>query len=111
MDPIILQETCGRPFYKCLADAPDNPSALVDWVVGVHASTGIGLTGFGFFFILTVGVGLYNWSEGFVVPTVWVTLMSGVLVTMVPGPVIGRIFGLIVGGVALLFVGLVYYLR
>ena len=108
----MVLQTYSRPFYEILIRAANgDPKALIDWVVAPYAATGLGVTGFGFFFIAMIGVGMYNWSESFVVPTVWITLMSGVLVTMAPGPLVSRFFGLIVGGVALLFVGLVYYLR
>lgn len=107
-----MPSTCGRPFYKYLAEAANgNADALFNWVTCPYAATGIGMTGFGMLFIGIVGIGLLNWSENFTVPVVWMTLMSGVLVAVAPGPLLSRMFGLIVGGIAMLFVGLIFYLR
>lgn len=100
-----------RPFYEILIDAITNGEAPFDWVTAVFASSGIGTTGFGFFLILTISVGLKNWSESFTIPMVWLVLMTSALVAMVPAPVADRLFGLIVAGIAFALIGILYYAR
>lgn len=112
MNLMPLAYSCSRPFYKLLAKAADGDvDAAMNWIMCPYTVTGIGLTGFGFFLILTISVGLKNWSESFVVPMVWVALASGVLVSMVPAPLANRLFGVIVGGIAFMLIGILFWLR
>lgn len=111
LDIMPLAYNCSRPFWNRLAEGVTDPNAIMQWVMCPFTITGIGLQGFGFFLILTVSVGLKNWSESFVVPVTWIVLASGVMVTMIPAPLVNRLFGLIVAGIGLLFIGLIVYFR
>lgn len=108
----IAAYTCSRPFYKLLSDAATgDPDAIVNWVMCPYTISGMGLTGFGFFLIMTIAVGLKNWSESFEVPSVWIALATGTMVAMIPAPVVGKLFGVIVGGIAFMFLGILWYFR
>lgn len=102
--------TCSRPLYEMLNAAINGGDAPMDWLFCSYAISGIGITGVGMFMALTVAVGLKNWTEGFTIPAVWLTLVAGVLVTFVPGALAAKFFGIIVAGLAFLFIGIWYWL-
>jgi hypothetical protein len=82
------------------------------WVAEAFGASGIGVSGFALFVMFGGALGLFNWTESFKVPAVWVVLMAPVVGSTLPVPVIWRLAGLITTALAMLFVGLwVYWQR
>lgn len=105
-----MMADCSRPFYDILVSTVNNPGAIFDWVFCPYAAAGLGMTGVGVFILATGFVGLKNWTEGWVVPGVWLAIVAPTLAAaMLPGNVIRQIAGVLTLGFALLFVGLYYW--
>ena len=78
----------------------------VQWIGEAYGASGLGVSGVALFILVTGAVGLFNWSESFRVPVVWLVLMTPLVAVTLPVPVIFRLIGIVTTGVALLFVAL-----
>lgn len=82
------------------------------WIAEAFGASGIGVSGFALFVLFMGALGLYNWTETFVVPAVWLVLMAPLVASALPVPVVWRLVGIITTALAMLFVGLwVYWQR
>jgi len=76
------------------------------WVAESYAASGIGVAGVALFVMFIPAVGLFNWSESFKVPAVWLALTTPLLAASLPVPVVWRLIGIITTALAGLFIGL-----
>jgi hypothetical protein len=83
------------------------------WLSWVSEAYGVSLTvpGFGAFVLFAGAVSLFNWTESFRVPAIWLVLMTPLIATLLPVPMVWRLVGLITTALAALFVGLWLYWR
>lgn len=81
------------------------------WVGEAFGASGLGVSGVALFVIFGGAVGLFNWSESFKVPAVWLTLMTPLVAATLPAPVVWRLLGIVTTALAMLFVGLWLYWR
>jgi len=84
---------------------------LPGWVAEAFGASGLGVAGTTLFVIFLGALGLFNWTETFKVPAVWLVLTTPLVATTLPVPVVWRLMGLITTAVAMLFVGLWLYWR
>jgi len=84
-----------------------------EWLTWVAESYGVAVTvsGFALFVLFSGSLGLYNWTETFKVPAVWLVIMTPLVAASLPVPVLWRLVGLVTTAVAMLFVGLWVYWR
>lgn len=78
----------------------------VTWVAEAFGASGIGTAGFTLFVLFGGAVGLFNWTETFKVPAVWLVLMTPLVAASLPVPVVWRLMGIVTTALAMLFVGL-----
>ncbi|MFW5956774.1 MAG: hypothetical protein ACOCQY_05160 [Halorhabdus sp.] len=84
----------------------------VEWIAEAYGAGGIGVGGAALFVLFAGALGLYNWTETFKVPAVWLVLMTPLVATALPVPVVWRLTGLVTTALATLFLGLwVYWQR
>jgi hypothetical protein len=88
--------------------------ALIDgdfplWVGEAFGASGLGVAGVALFVQFTAALGLFNWSESFKVPAIWLVITTPTIASTLPVPVAFRIFGIVTTAVATLFVGLWLY--
>lgn len=82
------------------------------WIAEAYGASGIGIPGFVLFVMFGGAVGLFNWTETFKVPAVWLVLMTPLVASALPVPIVWRLVGIITTALAMLFVGLwVYWQR
>jgi len=93
------------------ADAMDEllGSDYPEWIGEAYGASGIGVGGTALFVLFMGALGLYNWSETFKVPAVWLVLTTPLVSTVLPVPIIWRLAGLITTALATLFLGLWLY--
>jgi len=88
--------------------------ALVDgdfplWIAEAFGASGLGVAGVALFVQFMGALGLFNWSESFKVPAIWLTLTTPTIAAVLPVPVVWRIMGIVTTAVAFLFIGLWLY--
>lgn len=81
----------------------------LEWTAEAYGASGVGVSGFALFVLFAGALGLFNWSESFKVPAVWLTIMTPLVATALPVPVVWRLAGLVTTALAMLFVGLWIY--
>lgn len=100
---------CERPLWERLAEATSDPNALFDWVFCPYA-VDIGIVAVGTILLVIGFIGLYNWSESWSIPLVWLALVTPLVsMTALPGGLIRIIAGLATFGVALMILGLYWW--
>lgn len=80
-----------------------------EWMGEAYGASGLGVSGFALFVLFAGALGLFNWTESFKVPAVWLALISPLMAYALPVPVVMRIMGIVTAAVAMLFVGLWIY--
>lgn len=99
--------TCSRPFWELLADGQ-----IFRWVRCPYIIDGLGEAGFGLFLVGLPFVALFNWSESYTMPLIWLAISVPTLgAAILPGVVIRQIAGLLTAALALLIIGLYIWLR
>lgn len=93
--------TLGEAAYEAL-----NNHEFPRWVAESYGASGLGVAGAALFVIFIPAVGLFNWSESFKVPAVWLSLTTPLLAAALPVPVVWRLIGIITTAVAALFLGI-----
>lgn len=83
----------------------------LEWVGEAYGASGLGVSGVALFVLFTGAVGLYNWTESFKVPAVWLALMAPLVAVALPVPVVWRLLGILTVAVSMLFVGIWVYWR
>lgn len=81
------------------------------WVAEAYGASGFGVAGFSLIVLFAGALGLFNWTESFKVPAVWLAVTTPLVATALPVPVVWRLIGLMTVAVAMLFVGLWLYWR
>ena len=81
----------------------------LDWLTMSYGESGLGVSGVALFVLVAGAVGLFNWTESFRVPAVWLALMGPLVALALPVPVRLRLVGLVTVAVAMLFVALWIY--
>lgn len=82
---------------------------FLEWVGEAFGAGGLGVGGVALFVVFTGAIGLYNWTETFKVPAVWLVLVSPLIATALPVPVVWRIMGIVTTALAMLIIGLWVY--
>jgi hypothetical protein len=82
-----------------------------EWIAESYGASGLGVAGFAALVLFGGALGLFNWTESFKPPVVWLALMTPIVSAALPVPVVMRVAGIITTGVALLFLGLWSYWR
>lgn len=96
---------CSRPFWDLLARSVNEPDLLFDWVVCPYAIT-IGVPAVGSIVFIIGFVGLYNWTESWVVPMTWTGLVAPlVALSAISGGLLRLIGGVVTFAVAMVFFG------
>lgn len=99
--------TCNRPFYDILSSGD-----IFEWLSCVFSIDYLGRAGFGLFVLGIPFVGLYNWSESYTLPMIWLAIAAPTIsAAFIPGTVARRIAGLLTAAVALLIIGLYIWFR
>lgn len=80
-----------------------------EWIGEAYGASGLGVSGVALFILFIGAVGLFNWTESFKVPAVWLAIMSPVIAVALPVPAVMRLMGIITVAVAVLFVALWAY--
>jgi len=80
-----------------------------EWLGEAYGDSGMGIEGFALFVLFGGAIGLYNWTESFKVPAVWVVLMAPVVAIALPVPVVWRLMGFVTVALAMLFIGMWIY--
>jgi len=95
---------CSRPLYDLWPD-------LFNWLICGYAIGGLGLTGVGAFVVGMGFIGLYNWSESWEVPVVWLATVVPAMAAgfLIPGSLQRRIAGVITVGAAMLLIGIYWW--
>lgn len=94
----------GEPARDALSDG-DFP----EWMAEAYGASGMGVSGFALFVLFAGALGLFNWTESFKVPAVWLALMGPMFAAALPVPVVMRLMGIVTVAVAVLFLGLWTY--
>jgi len=81
------------------------------WVAEAYGASGFGVAGFSLVILFAGAVGLFNWTESFRVPAVWLTITTPLVAAVLPVPVVWRLAGIVTVAVAFLFLGLWLYWR
>lgn len=94
-----------------LARGDDAREALLEgdfpkWLAEAYGASGLGVAGFTLFVLFAGALGLFNWTESFKVPAVWLAIMTPVVAVALPVPTVMRLMGIVTLGVAMLFVAL-----
>lgn len=99
-----MSEDLGAPAREALVEGD-----FLEWIAEGYGASGIGVSGFALFVLFAGAIGLFNWTESFKVPAVWLALMTPLMAVALPVPAVMRIFGIITVAVAMLFVALWTY--
>lgn len=99
-------EGLADPAHDALMD-----HEFLEWVGEAYGASGVGVGGTALFVLFAGAIGLFNWTESFKVPAVWLALMTPLAAAALPVPVVWRIAGIVTTAVAVLFVGLWAYWR
>lgn len=83
----------------------------LQWIGEAYGASGFQVSGTALVFIFAGALGLYNWTETFKVPAVWLALTTPLVAAALPAPVVWRLVGLLTTAVAMLFIGLFVYWR
>lgn len=81
------------------------------WIGEAYGASGLGVGGVALFVLFGGAIGLFNWTESFKVPAVWLVLTAPLLAAALPVPIVWRIMGIVTVAVAMLFIGLWAYYR
>jgi hypothetical protein len=94
-----------------IGEAAEDALFNEEWLSWISESFGVAVTvsGFALFVLFYGALGLYNWTESFKVPAIWLVLMTPTVAAVLPVPVVWRLVGLVTVALALLFVGLWTY--
>ena len=84
---------------------------ILSWIAEAWGAGPVGVGTFAVFVLFIPALGLFNWTESFRVPAVWLVLMTPSVSMFLPVPVIWRLAGLVTTALAMLFVGLWLYWR
>lgn len=79
---------------------------FLEWIAHAYGDSGIGVSGFALFVLFMGALGLFNWTESFKVPAVWLALMAPLVAVALPVPAVMRLMGIVTVAVAMLFVGM-----
>lgn len=79
------------------------------WVGEAYGASGLEVAGVALFILFAGALGLFNWTESFRVPAVWLALMTPIMAVVLPAPALMRLMGIITLAVAILFVALWAY--
>lgn len=79
------------------------------WLGEAYGASGLAPSGFTLIVLFIGAIGLFNWTETFKVPAIWLAIVTPLVATTLPVPVVWRVLGIVTTGVALLFVGLYVY--
>jgi len=82
---------------------------LLQWVGEAYGASGIGVAGFALAVLFTGALGLFNWTESFKVPAVWLAIMTPLVAASLPVPAVMRVMGIVTAAVAVLFTALWTY--
>lgn len=99
-----MSEDLGQPAREELIDGN-----FPEWMGEAYGASGLGVSGFALFVLFIGAIGLFNWTESFKVPAVWLALMTPIMAVVLPVPVIMRLTGIITVAVAMLFLGMWMY--
>ena len=80
-----------------------------EWIAEAFGASGMGVSGFVLFVMFIGAIGLFNWTESFTPPAVWLALVAPLLAVALPVPVVWRVMGIATLGFAMLFIGLYFY--
>lgn len=94
----------GDPAREALVDG-DFP----EWVGEAYGASGLGVGGFALFVLFGGALALFNWTESFTPPAVWLALMTPLVAAVLPVPALMRVMGIVTVAVAVLFVALWTY--
>jgi hypothetical protein len=83
----------------------------LQWIGEAYGASGFGAAGTALMFMVAGAIGLFNWTESFKVPAVWLALTTPLLAAALPAPVVWRLLGVLTAAVAMLFIGLFIYWR
>lgn len=83
----------------------------LSWLGEAYGASGFGVAGTALVVVFAGAIGLFNWTESFKVPAVWLSLTTPVIAATLPAPVVWRIVGIVTLGVAVLFLGLFVWWR
>lgn len=81
------------------------------WVGESFGASGFGISGTALVVIFGGAIGLFNWTESFKAPAVWLALTGPLLAATLPAPIVARVLGIVTLGVAMLFIGLFVWWR
>ena len=84
---------------------------FLKWVAEAYGASGFGVAGFTLLVLFAGALGLFNWTESFKVPAVWLGITTPLVAAALPVPVVWRLIGIMTIAVAMLFVGLWFYWR
>jgi len=84
---------------------------FLSWVAEAWGAGPVGVATFGVFVLALPALGLFNWTESFRVPAIWLILMTPLVATFLPVPVVLRLAGIVTTALAALFIGLWLYWR
>lgn len=79
------------------------------WLGEAYGASGIAPTGFSLFVMFMGVIGIYNWTESFKPPAIWLGLVAPLVAGSLPVPIVWRIIGVVTTAVAMLFIGLYAY--
>jgi hypothetical protein len=99
--------------YPLIGEAAREALLNREWLAWITEAFGVsvGAAGFGTFVLFAGALGLYNWTETFKVPAVWLVIVTPLVAFLLPVPVVMRLVGLVTTALAMLFVGLWVYWR
>lgn len=78
------------------------------WITESYA-VALTVEGVALFTLFGGALGLFNWTESFKPPAIWLSVMTPLIAALLPVPVLWRVLGLVTVAVATLFVGLWLY--
>jgi hypothetical protein len=83
----------------------------LQWVGEAYGASGFGVAGTALVVLFAGALGLFNWTESFKVPAVWLALTTPLVAATLPAPIVWRLIGVLTTAVAMLFIGLFIYWR
>jgi hypothetical protein len=98
----MIGEAAQRAFFN---------EEWLQWVGEAYGASGLGVAGTALFVMFMGALGLYNWTETFKVPAVWLAITAPLLAGALPAPIVWRVVGIVTTAVAMLFVALWLYWR
>lgn len=104
---MILPQALGDEALEALLERE-----FLRWIGEAYGASGMGTGGVALFVLFAGAIGLFNWTESFKVPAVWLALTAPLLAAALPVPVVWRVMGIVTTALAMLFIGLwVYWQR